>query len=112
MNKKVVHYSSKNITIDTEISKEYIRIKKEMMRLEKELEPIEGKLKKELREVMRKVDVNKFSSNGLEVSLKHDYIRNSLDTERLKKDDIELYNKYLKSTNIAGSLSINLERGI
>lgn len=112
MNKKVVHYSSKNITIDTEISKEYIRIKKEMMKLEKELSPIEEKLKKELREVMRKVDVNKFSSNGLEVSLKSDYIRNSLDTDKLKKDDIKLYNKYLKTTNVTGSLTINLERGV
>lgn len=112
MNKKMVHYSSKNITIDTEISKEYIRIKKKILKLEKELEPIEGKLKTELRETMIKTDVKKFSSNGLEVSLKSDYIRNSLDSERLKKDDIQTYNRYLRPINVKGSLSIELERGI
>ena len=112
MGRKYVYYSKKDIMIDSEISKEYIRIKKEMLKLEKELQPIEDRLKEELRDTMRKVDVDKFISNGLEVKLTKDTIRNNFDTIRFKEDNINLYNQYLKPTNVKGSLSINLERGI
>ena len=30
----------------------------------------------------------------------------------IEEDNVELYNKYLKTTNVKGSLSIELERGI
>ena len=112
MGRKYVYYSKKDIMIDSEISKEYIRIKKEMLKLEKELQPIEDRLKEELRETMKKVEVSNFISNGLEVKLTKDTIRNNFDTTRFKEDNIQLYNKYLKPTNVKGSLSIELERGI
>jgi hypothetical protein len=112
MGRKYVYYSKKDIMIDSEISKEYIRIKKEMLKLEKELQPIEDRLKEELRETMKKVEVSNFISNGLEVKLTKDTIRNNFDTTRFKEDNIQLYNQYLKPTNVKGSLSINLERGI
>ena len=98
--------------IDSEISKEYIRIKKEMLKLEKELQPIEDRLKEELRDTMRKVEVDNFVSNGLEVKLTKDTIRNNFDSKALKEDNLELYNKYIKTTNVKGSLSIELERGV
>ena len=112
MGRKYVYYSKKDIMIDTEISQEYIRLKKEMLKLEKELQPIEDRLKEELRETMRKVDVDKFISNGLEVKLTKDSIRNNFDSKALKEDNLELYNKYIKTTNVKGSLSIELERGV
>ena len=112
MGRKYVYYSKKDIMIDSEISKEYIRIKKEMLKLEKELQPIEDRLKEELRDTMRKVDVDKFVSNGLEVKLTKDSVRNNFDSKSFKEDNIQLYNQYLKPTNVKGSLSIELERGI
>lgn len=112
MGRKYVYYSKKDIMIDTEISKEYIRLKKEMLKLEKELKPIEDRLKEELRDTMRKVEVDNFVSNGLEVKLTKDTIRNNFDTSKFKEDNIKLYNEYLKPTSVKGSLSINLERGI
>lgn len=112
MGRKYVYYSKKDIMIDSEISKEYIRIKKEMLKLEKELQPIEDRLKEELRDTMRKVDVDKFISNGLEVKLTKDSVRNNFDSKALKEDNLELYNKYIKTTNVKGSLSIELERGV
>lgn len=112
MGRKYVYYSKKDIMIDSEISKEYIRIKKEMLKLEKELQPIEDRLKEELRDTMRKIDVDKFISNGLEVKLTKDSVRNNFDSKALKEDNLELYNKYIKTTNVKGNLSINLERGI
>ena len=112
MGRKYVYYSKKDIMIDSEISKEYIRIKKEMLKLEKELQPIEDRLKEELRETMKKVEVSNFISNGLEVKLTKDSIRNNFDSKALKEDNLELYNKYIKTTNVKGSLSIELERGV
>lgn len=112
MGRKYVYYSKKDIMIDSEISKEYIRIKKEMLRLEKELQPIEERLKEELRDTMRKIDVDKFVSNGLEVKLTKDSVRNNFDSKSFKEDNLELYNKYIKTTNVKGSLSIELERGV
>ena len=60
---------------------------------------------------MRKVDVDKFVSNGLEIKLTKDSVRNNFDRKSFKEDNIELYNKYLKTTDVKGSLSIELERG-
>ena len=112
MGRKYVYYSKKDIMIDSEISKEYIRLKKEMLKLEKELQTIEDRLKEELRDTMRKIDVDKFISNGLEVKLTKDSVRNNFDSKSLKEDKLELYNKYIKTTNVKGSLSIELERGV
>lgn len=110
--KKMVYHSKKNITIDIEVSKEYVKLKKQMIRLEKKLKPIEDTLKVELREVMRKVEVDNFISNGIEVKLNKDCIRNNFDTTKFKEDNLELYTKYLKPSEVKGSLSINLERGV
>lgn len=112
MGRKYVYYSKKDITIDIEVSKEYIELKKKMLELEKKIQPIEDRLKEELRETMRKIDVDKFVSNGLEVKLIKDSVRNNFDSKALKEDNLELYNKYIKTTNVKGSLSIELERGI
>ena len=110
--RKIVHYSNKKIEIDIEISKEYIKLKKQLMKINKQLEPIETQLKEELREAMRKLEQSSLISNGIEVKLNKDTIRNNFDTDKFKKDNMNLYNEYLKPTPVKGSLSINIERGV
>lgn len=111
-NKKIVHYSNKNITIDVEITKEYIELKKKINKLTEQLKPIEDTLKQELRDVMRKIDVNKFSSNGLSVSLKKDYTKKYFDTESFKENEKELFDKYQSYTDVKGSLSISIDKEV
>lgn len=109
MNKKLVHYKKNTITIDNDIAKKYIELTNKIAKLSKELEPIEKELKTELKDVMETTNNDKISSNGIIATLKQSYIRNVLDTDRLKLEDLETYTKYLKTTNVASSLSLKIE---
>lgn len=109
MDKKIVHYRDTKIEIDIEVSKEYIKLVNEIDRLKKQLAPIEGQLKEELRETMRKLDVKDFTSNGIQVKLSKDSVRNSFDTNKFKVERPKLYKEYLTTTNVKGSLSIDIE---
>ena len=109
MEKKLVHYSKENIFVDTEVSKRYIELTKKMEKIKKELEPLEKQLELELKETMEKLDKKEVVSGGIIAKLKASYIRNSVDTTRLKTEDIETYKKYLKQVEVASKVSISVE---
>ena len=107
--KKLVHYKKNIITIDTDVAKKYIELTTKINKLKKELEPLELELKKEIIDIMETTNNDKITSNGIIATLKQSYIRNVLDTDRLKLEDLETYTKYLKTTNVASSLSLKIE---
>jgi hypothetical protein len=109
MNKKLVHYKKNMITIDTDIAKKYIELTNKIAKLSKELDVIEKELKIELKDIMEITNNDKITSNGIIATLKQSYIRNVLDTDRLKLEDLKTYTKYLKTTNVASSLSLKIE---
>lgn len=109
MDKKIVHYRDTKIEIDIEVSKEYIKLVNEINRLKQKLAPIEGQLKEELRDTMRKLDIKDFTSNGIQVKLSKDSVRNSFDTNKFKVERPKLYKEYLTTTDVKGSLSISVE---
>jgi uncharacterized protein YlxW (UPF0749 family) len=110
MDKKIVHYNKENIFIDTDVSKKYIDLVNKIEKLQKELKPLETQLETELMTVMTKLGKKEVINSGIVAKIKDAYIRNSLDTTRLKEEDIETYKKYLKSTEVASKISISIDR--
>ena len=109
MDKKIVHYSKDKIYIDNEITKEYIKLKKQQEKIESKLKPIEKQLKEELINTMEKLGKKDFSYNGINGKLKSGYNKTSFDSSKLKKDDLELYSQYLKTSYVNSSISITVD---
>lgn len=107
--KKMVHYTKNVITIDSDSAKRYVELTTKINKLKKELEPIETQLKSELMKTMEELDTTNVKSNGIVASFKKAYVQSKLDTARLKEEDIDTYNKYLKETNVSASLTLKVE---
>lgn len=109
MNKKLVHYSGNTVTINEESAKEYINLVNKINKLEKELKPLQEQLESELKVVMEKLTEKHVTSNGLKVTLKSGYTSQRFDTSAFKQDYKDLYDMYLKSSEVASKISISLE---
>lgn len=110
MTKKIVHRTKNVVIIDNDSAEKYIELTTKINKLKKELEPIEKQLKEELMSVMEELDTTNVKSNGIIASLTRAYVQNKLDTTRLKEEDIDTYNKYLKETNVSASLKLSIEK--
>lgn len=109
MNKKIVHRTKNVINIDVDSAKKYIELTTKINKLKKELEPLELELKKEIINIMNEIDITKVSSNGIIATLTKAYNQNKLDTARLKEEDIDTYNKYLKTVEVKASLKLSID---
>lgn len=107
--KKIVHRTKNVITIDSDSAKKYIELVTKINTLKKELEPIETQLKNELMNSMEEIDVTNVKSNGINASFKKAYTQNKFDTTRLKQENIDVYNEYLKETNVSASVTLKVE---
>ena len=110
MNKKMVHRTKNIITIDNDSAKKYIELTMKINKLKKELEPIEKQLKTELMNSMSEIDTTNVKSNGIIASMTRAYTQSKFDTTRLKEEDINTYNKYLKETNVSASLKLSIDK--
>lgn len=109
MTKKIVHRTKNVITIDNDSAKKYIELTTKINKLKKELEPLELELKKEIIDIMNEIDTTKVSSNGIIATLTKAYNQNKLDTAKLKEEDINTYNKYLKTVEVKASLKLSID---
>lgn len=79
-----------------------LNIKKELDRAEEESK----KLKSGLLKIMQGAGVTKYESNGLSITVKKGYTRETVDSAKLKAELPEIYGRYLKTTEVAPSLTI------
>ena len=110
MTRKIVHRTKNIITIDNNSAKKYVELVTKINKLKKELEPLEQQIKTELLDNMETLDITKINSNGIVASLTKAYIQNKFDTTRLKEEDVNTYNKYLKETKVSASLKLSVEK--
>ena len=110
MTKKIVHRTKNVITIDNESAKKYIELTTKINKLKKELEPLEKQLKNDLMGVMEELDTTNVKSNGIIASMTRAYVQNKFDSTRLKEEDIDTYNKYLKETSVSASLKLSIDK--
>lgn len=91
------------------IDKEFARKLKEYEKLKNELEPIIKETKIGLLETMQQLGKTSVVSNGIAVSLVNGYTRKSIDGDLLKKEQNDIYNKYLKETSVASTIKMKVE---
>lgn len=104
--KKIVHYKGVDVEINPDFASKYVRVAKKIDELSCLLKKMDEVLKPELISVMERLDKKQVVSNGISASMKCGYYKNTLDTKRLKNEDIDTYNKYLGTSYVNGSLSI------
>lgn len=104
--KKIVHYKGMDVEINEDFASKYVRVAKKIDELSCLLKKMDEVLKPELMGVMERLDKKQVVSNGISASMKCGYYKNTLDTKRLKDEDIDTYNKYLGTSYVNGSLSI------
>ena len=105
---KIVKTYKSKIIIDKNLAKTYIEKKRELEVLEKEIKDIEDNLKLELLPKMEDMNFKNVISNGISASLINSYTKSSIDTYRLKKEDPDTYNKYLKVTNVSSYITLKI----
>ena len=105
---KIVKTYKSKIIIDKNLAKTYIAKKKEIEVIEKEIADIENNLKLELLPKMEDMNIKNDISNGINASLINSYTKSSIDTSRLKKEDPDTYNKYLKVTNVSSYITLKI----
>ena len=105
---KIVKTYKSKIIIDKTLAKTYIEKKKALEILEKEIKDIENNLKLELLPKMEDMNFKNVISNGINASLINSYTKSSIDTSRLKKEDPDTYNKYLKMTNVSSYITLKI----
>lgn len=105
---KIVKTYKSKIIIDKSLAQIYIEKKKELEILEKEVKEIEDNLKLELLPKMEDMDFKNVISNGINASLVNSYTKCSIDTTRLKTEDPNTYNKYVKKTNVSSYVTLKI----
>lgn len=81
---------------------------KEFNKLKKEMEYQEKLLKQGLMEAMIELGIQNFATEGLSASIKSGYIRHAIDTTALKKEEPEIYEKYLKDTEVKATITLTI----
>ena len=90
---------------------EMAEIQKQINALDFQKKELEGKLS-ELKDIaaedMRANGEKTHNTAQATFTLKDSYIRHDFDKARFQKDNAELYDKYLKDTEVKGSMSIKI----
>lgn len=107
--KKIVHKKLNSLVIDKDVASKYIKLCKQLEKIESELKPLEKQLKEELIKTLDLIGKTDFSSNGISGKIINAYIKNQLDTTNLKRNDFDIYNKYLKQVEIKENIKLEVE---
>lgn len=90
---------------DLEELMQEIKVKKEELKV---LEDKVGKIQDILYDTMGKEGVKTVDRGKLKITYVAPSTRVSVDSKKLQKEEPEIYNKYVKTTNVAGSIKITL----
>ena len=91
-----------------QLQQEVVQKIKEFNKLKKEMEYQEKLLKQGLMEAMVKLGIQNFATDGVSASIKSGYIRHSVDTTALKKEMPDIYDKFLKDTEVKATITLTI----
>lgn len=91
-----------------QLQQEVVQKIKEFNKLKKEMEYQEKLLKQGLMEAMVKLGIQNFATDGLSASIKSGYVRHSVDTTALKKEMPDVYNQFLKDTEVKATITLTI----
>lgn len=73
-----------------------------------EMELFEQSFKNALKDKMEELGIEKFSIEGLTATIRKATTRQSLDSKRLKEELPDVYDEYLKTSDVASSITIKI----
>lgn len=88
-----------------EIESLIVARKSELKRLQEEMDLITSYFK----DVMTANGLKSFESDQLKITVKSAYVRDGIDTKKLKEEMPDVYKKYYKPTNVSESLTIKIK---
>ena len=91
-----------------QLQQEVVQKIKEFNKLKKEMEYQEKLLKQGLMEAMVKLGIQNFATDGLSASIKSGYVRHSVDTTALKKEMPDIYDQFLKDTEVKATITLTI----
>lgn len=105
MNNDLVRVENNEIVVATDVVEQI----KNFQKLKAEMDIKEKELKASLKEAMEAKGIKKFIINGLCATIKEGTVRKSVDTKRMKEEIPEVYEAYLKESNVASSITLTYE---
>lgn len=91
------------------VQKEVVEKLKNFQKLKLQMDLMEKELRQGLKEAMEQMGKHDFAVDGLIIKYKDPFIRKSVDSTRLKKELPDVYESYLKETNVSGSVSLTFQ---
>jgi len=96
-------------TVEDEKAIEVVRQMSDVLVEIAELEAKRDAFKKQLEEMFEQYGVEKWDNEYFTITRVDGYTKESFDSKKLKDDDIDLYNKYIKQTEVKPSIRIKLK---
>lgn len=81
---------------------------REFEKMKAEMDLKEKELKQALKENMEKYNITTWIADGLCAKYKSATTRKSIDTKRLKEELPDIYEEYLKESNVSSSISLTV----
>lgn len=91
-----------------EVAKEVVEQIKSFQKMKIEMDLKEKELKKNLKEAMETCGIKKWVTDGLCATIKDGSVKKTIDSKRLKEELPDIYETYLKETNVSSSISLTI----
>lgn len=105
-----IQYIRKDVaTVEDEKAIEVVRQMSEVLVEIAELEAKKESFNRQLTEMFERLGVSKWDNEYFTISRVDAYTKDVFDSKKLKEDDIDLYNKYVKQTKVKPSIRIKLK---
>ena len=91
------------------ISEDFIDRYKNFKKIQLEMDLMEKDFKVKLKNAMESLGKEKIILNGFSAKIKAGYTTQKFDSTRFKKECPEIYEEYLKESNVSSSITLDVE---
>ena len=94
------------------VPKEFAKKFKQLKKMQDELSKVESEVKKKLQDMFESIpelETNTVTVDGIKFTYVSPSVRNTFDSKKFQEDHPEEYKKYLKQSNVSGSIRISIE---
>ena len=92
-----------------EISKEFTKQYKEFLKLQLEMDLKLKEVKEKVKNAMEEYGITNFEDDNLSFTYRKGTTRKSVDTKRLKEELPDIYEDYLKESNVTSSVIVEVK---
>jgi predicted phage-related endonuclease len=90
------------------VEQDIVKQIREFEQFKAEMDLKEKHLKEALKEAFEQYGITSWSTDGLSAKYKSATTRKSIDTKRLKEELPDIYEEYIKESNVASSISLTI----